>query len=132
MSIKRLATVVGSGAVIVAAMVSLTVAPANADEDKFVAISYSPDNGAYGWGNNYATLDEATNRSLSECQNFGGTNCARVAWAKNQCAALAVDDDSYYGWYGRNRIEADAQALVKNHGGRILVSRCSTGDEGIG
>jgi Domain of unknown function (DUF4189) len=114
-------------------------APANAEPDKYVAISFSPENGAYGWGNSYNDLDGARIRSLTECQNFGGTHCVFIAWAKNWCAALAVGDrnpyggyDQYYGWYGPTQADAEQQALAKNNGGRILVSRCATGTAGTG
>jgi hypothetical protein len=116
----------------------ILAAPANA-ADKFVALSFSPENGSYGWGNNYDTQDGARIRSLSECQNYGGTHCVFIAWAKNGCAALAVGDknayggyDQYYGWYGPTLPEAEQAALGKNGGGHILVSRCSTGGEGTG
>jgi Domain of unknown function (DUF4189) len=107
-------------------------APANA-ADKYVAISFSPENGAYGWGNNYDSEDGARIRSLSECQNYGGTHCVFIAWARNGCAALAVGDrnpyggfDQYYGWYGPSIASAEQQALAKNGGGTILISKCST------
>jgi hypothetical protein len=114
-------------------------APASAAADTYVAISFSPENGVYGWGNNYGDLDGARIRSLSECQNHGGNHCVFIAWAKNWCAALAVGDrgvygqyDNYYGWYGPTLADAQQQALAKNNGGHILVSRCSTGNTGIG
>jgi Domain of unknown function (DUF4189) len=116
----------------------LAAAPANAD-DKFVAISFSPENGAYGWGNNYDSQDGARIRSLTECQNYGGTHCVFIAWAQNGCAALAVGDknpyggfDQYYGWYGPTLAAAEQQALDKNGGGHVLVSRCATGGQGTG
>jgi Domain of unknown function (DUF4189) len=110
----------------------ILAAPANA-ADKYVAISFSPENGAYGWGNNYDTEDGARIRSLTECQNYGGTHCVFIAWAQNGCAALAVGDrnayggfDQYYGWYGPTLAAAEKAALEKNGGGTILISKCST------
>ena len=70
-----------AGAVVAGALGA--AAPANAQVDKFVAISYSPETGSYGWGNNYDDLDSARIRSLSECQNFGGNHCVFLAWSKN-------------------------------------------------
>ena len=49
-----------------------------------------------------------------------------LTWSKNGCAALAVNGDSYYGWYGATRSEAEQQALQHNNGGHILVSQCAT------
>jgi hypothetical protein len=116
-----------------------SAAPANAAADNFVAISFSTENGAYGWGNSYSDLDSARIRSLSECQNHGGTHCVFLTWAKNWCSALAVGDrnvyggyDSYYGWYGPTLPNAEQQALAKNGGGHVLVSRCATGNTGTG
>jgi hypothetical protein len=100
--------------------------PASAGGDTYVAISYSPETDKWGTGWNFNTLDAARTRSLSECQNAGGNHCIFVAWAKNGCAALAVDGDRYYGWYGANPIDAQDQALVKNGGGTIEVTQCST------
>jgi Domain of unknown function (DUF4189) len=113
-----------AGAVVAGALGA--AAPANAQADKFVAISYSPETGSYGWGNNYDSLDGARIRSLSECQNFGGNHCVFLAWSRNGCAALAVNGDNYYGWYGATRWEAEQQALSRNGGGYILVSQCAT------
>jgi Domain of unknown function (DUF4189) len=114
-------------------------APANAAADKYVAISFSPETGVYGWGNNYNDLDGARIRSLVECQNHGGSHCVFIGWAKNWCSALAVGDrgvygqyDNYYSWYGPTLADAEQQALAKNNGGRILVSRCATGNTGVG
>jgi Domain of unknown function (DUF4189) len=111
---------------------TILAAPANAD-DKFVAISFSPENGAFGWGNNYDTQDGARIRSLTECQNYGGTHCVFIAWARNACAALAVGErnayggyDQYYGWWGNTIADAEKAALDKNGGGTILISKCST------
>jgi hypothetical protein len=103
-----------------------TAAPAHADDEiKFVAIAYSPATGSWGWGNNYDSYNGATGRAMSECQNYGGTDCQIAAWSKDGCAALAVEDDRWYGWYGPNRLVAESLALFKNHGGHILESRCS-------
>ncbi len=125
------ALLVTAGATTAGALVA--AAPANADGDTYVAISFSPENGSYGWGNKYDTEDGARIRSLTECQDSGGTHCVFIAWAKNGCAALAVSNrnayggyDHYYGWYGPTAAAAEQQALAKNGGGQILISQCST------
>jgi hypothetical protein len=123
-----------AGAVVASATGAVGIAaPANAAADKFVGISFSPENGAWGTGWNYTSLDSARIRSMSECQNHGGTHCVFLTWAKNGCSALAVGNrglygqyDNYYGWYGPTPAEAQQQALAKNGGGSILVTQCST------
>ena len=129
------ALLVASGAVVVG---GIGAAPANA-ASKFVALSFSPVNGAYGWGNNYDDLEGARIRSLVECQNHGGSHCVFIGWAENWCAALAVGPrnpyggyDQYHSWYGPTLADAEQQALNKNGGGTILVSRCATGPAGTG
>lgn len=95
-------------------------------QSTFVAISYSPATGNWGWGNQYNNLNDAVNRSLTECSNAGGTNCQFVAWAQDACAALAVNGGSYYGFWGQNQYLAEQAALAKNGGGHIEISRCSS------
>lgn len=109
-----------------AAFGGLSAVPAHADADKFVAISYSAESHVFGWGNNYTDLDGARIRSLSECQGHGGNHCEFIAWSKNGCAALAVNGDNFYGWYGPTAQDAEREALARNGGGHILVSKCSS------
>ncbi len=113
-----------SGAIIAGALGA--AAPANAQVDKFVAISDSPETHTWGTGWNYDNLDSAMVRSLSECQDAGGNHCVFLAWSKNGCAALAVNGDNYYGWYGATPYEAQQGALQRNGGGQIVVTQCST------
>ncbi len=80
----------------------------------------------WGWGNNYTALDGARIRSLSECQSHGGNHCEFIAWAENGCAALAVNGDNFYGWYGPTCAVAEQQALARNGGGHIEMSQCSS------
>ena len=101
-------------------------APANAQVDHFVAISYSEETHSWGTGWNYTDLDSARIRSLSECQDNGGNHCEFIAWAKNGCAALAVNGNYFYGWYGATAAEAQQGALQRNGGGYIAVTQCAT------
>lgn len=120
------ATLMAAAGAGMAAGALTTAGPASAAPSTFVAISYSPSTGSWGWGNRYDNLNSAVNRSLSECRNQGGTDCQFVAWAENACAALAVSDTSYYGFWGQNLYLAEQAALQKNGGGHIEVSRCSS------
>ena len=122
--IAAAALTVAAGAIAAGAIASAS--PAHADVDKFVAIAYSPATGSWGWGNNYDSYDGATTRALQECQSYGGSDCQVAAWAKEGCAALAVDDNRWYGWYGPNRVVAESLAVLKNRGGHIVESQCAT------
>jgi Domain of unknown function (DUF4189) len=130
-------------AAIAAAVGTLGLAgPANADQGgPYVAIAYSPDNGAYGWANNAFTQDQAQDTALQNCRNFGGQQCEIDAWAHNECAALAVMTPqvtannqwgAHYGWYGATIQEAQDAALHKNGGGEVIVAHCASGDAGWG
>ncbi|HZQ33334.1 MAG TPA: DUF4189 domain-containing protein [Mycobacterium sp.] len=99
---------------------------ANPSPDHFVAISYSPETHTWGTGWNFTNLDSARIRSLSECQNHGGNHCVWLAWSQNGCAALAVNGDNYYGWYGPTPYDAQQGALQRNGGGQIVVTQCAT------
>lgn len=123
--IMAAAMLAAAGATVAAGTLA-AAAPADAAPAKtYVAISYSPETGHWGWGNQYNNLEQATIRSLSECQNAGGNHCVFIAWAENGCAALAVNGPSYYGWYGPTLSAAESAALQRNGGGHIEVSRCS-------
>ena len=111
-------------------------APANADPYTYVAIVYSPATGAYGWANGSGSPADLYNRAMQQCQNTGGTDCRLLGDAVNSCAALAVQigrHDKYRGEFNyATRVQADFHALLDVPGGYILVSRCSTGEDGIG
>jgi Domain of unknown function (DUF4189) len=128
------ALLVAAGAAVAGALGSAS--PAHADEYTYLAIVYSPATGAYGWANGSDTPANLYNRAMGYCQSYGGTDCRLLGDAVNSCAALAV----HVGEPGRyraefnypNRLQADFNALRINKGGRIVLSRCSTGDDGIG
>jgi hypothetical protein len=73
---------------------------------------------------------------MQQCRDAGGTDCQLLGDTVNSCAALAVHPgryDLYRAEFNRpNRIEAGYHAFLRNNGGYILVSRCSTGVDGIG
>jgi hypothetical protein len=104
----------------------LATAPPAAAASKYVAIAYSPVTYAYGYGRNQPTVDAAHVRALTECSKAGGSHCVTVTWAQNSCAALAVKGENYYGWHGPTLQAAEQEALQRNGGGVIAVSRCAS------
>ncbi|MFZ0834614.1 MAG: DUF4189 domain-containing protein [Mycobacterium sp.] len=125
MSIKRLATHVAGGAAIAAAMAAFTVVPAHA-ADTYVAIYYSAPEYAYGWANNAPTRADAEAAAHDKCVYNGGTDCQMAAWARNGCAALAHNADTWHGGHGATIAEAEQDALALNNGGSIFIEKCST------
>jgi hypothetical protein len=109
-------------------------APAHADPVALLAIVYSPATGAYGWANGPESPIDLYNRAMQQCQNTGGTDC-RLLDDAYDCAALAVQvgrHDRYIVRSAPDRIQADFQALLGVPGSYILMSHCSTGNDGIG
>jgi hypothetical protein len=109
-------------------------APAHADPVALLAIVYSPATGAYGWANGTDSPADLYNYAMMQCQSRGGTDCHLLDDAYD-CAALAVQigrHDRYSIGIGPDRIQADAHALFRVPGSYILMSHCSTGNDGIG
>ena len=93
--------------------------------DMYAAIAVS-DTGGYGWANNYNTMDAAKAAAMTRCRQNGG-NCRLVAWRQNGCVALADGGRGARGWSsGSSLNEAEQSALAESHGGRILVSFCTS------
>ena len=110
-------------------------APAHADEYTYLAIVYSPATGAYGWANGADTPANLYNSAMTQCQNRGGTDCHLLDDAVNSCASLAVqvgNPGQYRVGGAPNRLQADFRALRAVPGSYILMSHCSTGNDGIG
>jgi Domain of unknown function (DUF4189) len=128
------AMLIAAGAVIAGALGSAS--PAHADEYTYLQIVYSPATGAYGWANGSQSPTDLYNRAMGYCQSYGGTDCRLLGTAVNSCGALAVhvgEPGNFRAAFNRTtRLQADLNALSLNKGGRIILSRCSTGDDGIG
>ena len=72
---------------------------------------------------------------MTQCQNRGGTDCHLLVDFVNSCGALAVrvgNHDQYATRSAPNRLQADFRALREVPGSYILMSHCSTGNDGIG
>ncbi len=127
------AMAVAAGATIAGALGA--AAPAHADEYTYLAIVYSPATGAYGWANGADTPANLYNSAMTQCQNRGGTDCHLLVDFVDSCGALAVQVGNHDRFVTRgapNRLQADFRALRDVPGSYILVSHCSTGDDGIG
>jgi hypothetical protein len=115
-------------------------APASAN-DTFVAIAFSPDNGAHAWANNRSSEPDAAKAAEESCKQFGGHQCFTAAVAKDQCAAIAVNSpqtsaDHKWGQphsgFGPDVETANAKASASNGGGEVLIARCASGNAGWG
>jgi hypothetical protein len=136
MNIKNtVAAVLFAAGAAVVGTVGPAAATAHADETTYLAIVYSPATGAYGWSNGSDTPANLYNTAMGYCQSYGGTDCRLLVDVVNGCGSLAVQighNDRYVTRNGSNRIQSDVRALSDVVPGKILLSRCSTGEEGIG
>lgn len=124
---------VAAGAAVAGALGA--AAPAHADEYTYLAIVYSPATGAYGWANGADTPANLYNSAMTQCQNRGGTDCHLLVDYVDSCGALAVQighPDRYVTRGAPNRLQADFRSLREIPGSYVLMSHCSTGDDGIG
>lgn len=127
------AAFVAAGAAVVGALGAS--APVHAADYTYLAIVYSPATGAYGWANGADTPANLYNVAMAQCQSRGGTDCRLLVDFVNECGALAVQvgDHGDYAFRGApTRIQADISALRQVPASYILLSRCSTGNDGIG
>ena len=124
---------VAAGAAIAGALGAAV--PAHAEDYTYLAVVYSPATGAYGWANGADTPANLYNSAMTQCQNRGGTDCHLLVDFVNSCGALAVqvgNHDRYVTRGAPNRLQADFRALREVPGSYILMSHCSTGNDGIG
>jgi hypothetical protein len=115
----------------------------------YVAIAFSPENGAHGWENNQGLLSVADNDAVANCQHFGGSQCRIVVTARNQCAALYAStpdqngQSNGYKWgpphvgtgptpYAAEQAAVDPGGVPVDDTGLPLIIRCATGDAGQG
>lgn len=91
---------------------------------EYVAIAYSPVDKQAALSM-HANRDTAIAGALSRCGQKAG-HCQLVAWSQGGCAALAVNGEQYYGWYGSSYAQAQQGALQRAGGGSILMSQCVT------
>ena len=96
---------------------ALGVAPVSAPaQDAHGAIAFGQtaygESVAYGFAWNYSAKGEAIDAALAACRAGGGTTCEELAWFRNGCGALALDQHG--GPQGRSAMsqaQAEARAL---------------------
>lgn len=87
---------------------------------RYGAIAYSP-NGAWGRSQGYPVKTQAEQVALAQC---GEKDC-RVVISFNLCGAVASDGSNYQGGTGYTRAMAEADALTRLGGGRVVNSVCN-------
>ena len=104
---------------------ALGLAPAlQAADDRYAAVAYSPSSGRWGYGNGYASQEEAIARALSEC----GRADAKTNWCRNAWIALALSKRSAGGWGSAWGVTAKAaraaarrECLARNPDAHVVV-----------
>ena len=67
---------------------------------------------AYGFAWNHAARDEAREAAMNACLAGGGADCVELAWFRNGCGALALDQYGMaQGKSGMSQEQAEARAL---------------------
>lgn len=138
------------GAMTVSTLVVAT--PAIADPPRppgkdgpYLAIAWSPDNGAHGWANARATVVDAEQGAIGYCQHYGGDQC-KVVVSTRACGALFAappDTQPSHTWgpahtgTGPTPDAAQSAAISPNgvpveNTGVPLIIRCATGNAGQG
>ncbi|MDE0175512.1 MAG: DUF4189 domain-containing protein [Defluviicoccus sp.] len=113
----------------------LLIAPPARAQDAHGAIAFGQTGDgqsvAYGFAWNQATRDEAKEAAISACLAGGGTGCVELAWFRNGCGALAVDQHgNAQGKSAMSREQAEARALriCESSGGSgcaVVGSQCA-------
>lgn len=120
-----------------AGLVLLVSASASAQEAHGVIVYGETDQAnsvAYGFAWNFPARDTAYAEAVAACISSGGTNCIELAWFRNGCGALAMDQHgNAQGKPGITREQAEARALqtceaAGGSGCNIVGSLCTTPD----
>jgi hypothetical protein len=117
------ATALAAGA-IVAGTLGQT-APANANVDYYVALSYSLERKFPGVAHNHTDAEQARIASLKACDSGVGSHCVWYGTFKNECAALAFLGEAWATGAGPNLATAKQNALAQLPGGQIGASGCA-------
>jgi hypothetical protein len=138
------ALLVAAGAIAVGAAAPANAAPYRPEPaiGPYLAIAWSPDNGDHGWANNRATLFDARDAAIGNCQHFGGDQC-QVMVLTRECGALyaapPAGDITKWGpgnvGTGATPDAAEAAATDPSKvydTGIPLIIRCATGNAGQG
>jgi hypothetical protein len=102
----------------------VTAAPAQAAGESWIVIASSPATDNWAWAIR-RSKDDATQVAIGQCSKHGATDCQWVARSTN-CAAYAKRDNGRgNGGTGPSLWDAEHDALLKNGGGWIEVSKCT-------
>lgn len=74
---------------ILLALPALGLPPAAAQTAYYGAFSFSPSNGAVGWGFDYPTRQEAIEAALANCRKHA-SDCRLAISVRNSCAAIGI------------------------------------------
>ena len=115
-----------AAAAMLGAAVILVAAPANADQEYWGAIAYSPLDGASGTSSQQSQESDARKAAIVDCGSNGGSGCEVVITVQRpECASL-VGNDSLYSW-GVDKAPAEAKKSAMadlGEPGTELASTC--------
>ena len=97
-----------AAAAMLGATVIVTAAPANADEQFWGAIAYSPLDGAAGKSSQQPKESDARKAAMIDCGDNGGSGCEIVVRVQRPDCASLVGNDSLYSW-GVAHLPAEAK-----------------------
>ena len=115
-----------AAAAMLGATVIVTAAPANADEQFWGAIAYSPLDGAAGKSSQHPKESDARKAAIIDCGDNGGSGCEIVVTVQRPDCASLVGNESLYSW-GVAQLPAEAKksALADlGEPGSELTSTC--------
>jgi uncharacterized protein DUF4189 len=103
------------GVFVAASLVSIT--PAWAQDDVFMAIAYSPATRTVGLAVDKSSREEAESAAVIECREMAGrrsADCKAVMWVKNGCAGVAISGNGAWGSdWAPKALEADQKTVEK-------------------
>jgi hypothetical protein len=101
----------------------------------FAALAISPTTMRAGSAHGQNSINEAEQTALGLCRRQGSADCRVLAWAQNQCQALAISyPEKTYGWSSssaRVGAAADAMARCRSSGGKscqVITAPCAGDD----
>jgi hypothetical protein len=115
-----------AAAAMLGATVIVTAAPANADEQFWGAIAYSPLDGAAGKSSQQPKESDARKAAIIDCGDNGGSGCEIVVTVQRPDCASLVGNDSLYSWGVAQLPAAAKKSALADLGepGSELISTC--------
>jgi hypothetical protein len=79
--------------------------------ERYGAIAYSPQSGAYGYSYDYNSRADAENVAINNCRQHG-TGCEIAIWFRNACGAVATGRNGGWGSaWANSRAAAENMAI---------------------